>query len=54
MAQERPHRTRLLKAFGIILGLALVALGCVQSVHLAQIPVQSLRPAPFEAAPACA
>jgi PQQ-like domain len=54
MAQERPHRARLLKALGIVLGLALVALGCVQSVHLAQSLMQGLRPASFEAPPACA
>lgn len=54
MAQERPRRKRLLKALGVVLGLALVTLCCVQSVRLAQGLVQSLLPAPFEAAPACA
>ncbi len=55
MAQERPYRMRWLKALGVLLGLALVVLCCVQSVYLAQelALLQLLRPAPFLAPQAC-
>lgn len=46
---------RWLKALGVLLGLALVVLCCVQSVYLAQelVLVQLLRPTPFVAPPPC-